>query len=142
MKVWHLVELEENPNIACIKWQQMFLGIVDYRAPCKRRRVGNASVWIFKSAFRNQLEIALACVVSGISLKIDHAAFFLPTVAFRIVLGCLEFIFTDSFLTFNYSSTLPLAVEGPKNSSHTTPNCFPQLPHTPHSLLIPDHHPP
>ena len=43
MKVWHLVELEENPNIACIKWQQMFLGIVDYRAPCKRRRVGNVA---------------------------------------------------------------------------------------------------
>ena len=43
MLPWHLVELEENPNIACIKWQQMFLGIVDYRAPCKRRRVGNVA---------------------------------------------------------------------------------------------------
>ena len=29
----------------------------------------SASVWIFKSAFHNQLQISLACVVSGISLK-------------------------------------------------------------------------
>ena len=35
-----------------------------------------ASVLIFKSAFRNLLQVSLTCVVSGISLKIDHAAFF------------------------------------------------------------------
>ena len=42
-KPWHLVELEDNPDISCIKWQHMFLGIVDYHAPCKRRRVGNVA---------------------------------------------------------------------------------------------------
>ena len=39
----YLVELEDNPDIACIKWQHMFLGIVDYHAPCKRRIVGNVA---------------------------------------------------------------------------------------------------
>lgn len=40
---WHLVELDDNPDVACVNWQQMFLGIVDNHAPCKRRRVRNAT---------------------------------------------------------------------------------------------------
>lgn len=41
---WHLVELEDNPDIACVKWQQMFLCIVDNHAPaCKRRTVRNVT---------------------------------------------------------------------------------------------------
>ena len=43
---------------------------------------------------------------------------------------------TDSFLTFNIPYPLPLAVKRPKNSSHTTQNCFTHLSHTPHSLLV------
>ena len=43
---------------------------------------------------------------------------------------------TDNFLTFNTPYPLPLAVKRPKNSSHTTQNCFTHLSHTPHSLLV------
>ena len=35
----HLIELEDNINIAWNIWQQMFLGIADYHAPLKKRRV-------------------------------------------------------------------------------------------------------
>ena len=43
---------------------------------------------------------------------------------------------TDNLLTFNIPYPLPLAVKRPKNSSHTTQNCFTHLSHTPHSLLV------
>ena len=43
---------------------------------------------------------------------------------------------TDNFLTFNTPYPLPLAVKRPKNSSHTTQNCFTHLSHTPHSILV------
>ena len=39
MVPWHLIELEDNPDIAWDMWQQMFLGIADYHAPLKHRRV-------------------------------------------------------------------------------------------------------
>ena len=44
---------------------------------------------------------------------------------------CLQSAYSDSFLTFNIPYLLPDAVKRPKNSSHT-----------PHSLLVPDLHPP
>ena len=47
MVPWHLIELEENSDIAWDIWQQMFLGIADYHAPLKKRRVrGISSPWI------------------------------------------------------------------------------------------------
>ena len=47
MVPWHLIELEDNPDIAWDMWQQMFLGIADYHAPQKKRRVrGISSPWI------------------------------------------------------------------------------------------------
>ena len=47
MSPWHLVELGDNTDIAWVKWQQIFLGIVGNHAPCKRRRVRNVtSPWI------------------------------------------------------------------------------------------------
>ena len=35
MVPWHLIELDENSDIAWDIWQQMFLGIADYHAPRK-----------------------------------------------------------------------------------------------------------
>ena len=47
MVPWHLIELEDNPDIAWDMWQQMFLGIADYHAPLKHRRVRGISYpWI------------------------------------------------------------------------------------------------
>ena len=43
---------------------------------------------------------------------------------------------TDNFITFNIPYPSPLAVKPPKNSSHTTQNCFTHLSHTPHRLLV------
>ena len=43
---------------------------------------------------------------------------------------------TDNFITFNIPYPSPLAVKPPKNSSHTTQNCFTHLSHTPLSLLV------
>ena len=104
----------------------------------------SASVWIFESAFRNQLRPSfLTCVVPGIPPKIEHAAFF-PS-SCRVSAHCSKMSsisLTDSFLPYNVPYPLPLAVKRPKNSSHTTQNCFNHLSHTPHSLLVPDLHPP
>ena len=61
----------------------------------------SASVWIFKSVFHNHLQVSLTCVVSVVSLT----ASFPSNCCIFIVARCLGFIFTDSFLTFNYSQT-------------------------------------
>ena len=39
MVPWHLIELEDNTNIAWDIWQQIFLGIAYFHAPLKKRRV-------------------------------------------------------------------------------------------------------
>ena len=43
MVPWHLIELEDNPDIAWDIWQHMFLGIANYHAPLKKRRVRGIS---------------------------------------------------------------------------------------------------
>lgn len=47
MLPWYLVALEDNPEIACVKWQSMFLSVIDNQAPHKQKRVRNViSPWI------------------------------------------------------------------------------------------------
>ena len=47
MAPWHLIELEHTPRSAWAIWQHLFLGIADYQAPLKKRRVrGISSPWI------------------------------------------------------------------------------------------------
>ena len=75
----------------------------------------SASVWIFESAFRNQLQVFLHVLFRVFLLKIDHAAFF-PSNC-RVSAHCSKMSsinLTDSFLTFNIPYPLPLAVKRPK----------------------------
>ena len=47
MLPWHMIELEDNPNITWDIGQHLFLGIADHHAPLKKRRVrGISSPWI------------------------------------------------------------------------------------------------
>ena len=43
MLPWYLVALEDNPEIACVKWQSMFLSVIDNQAPHKQKRVRNVT---------------------------------------------------------------------------------------------------
>ena len=97
----------------------------------------SASVWIFESAFCSQLQVFLLVLFLVFLIKLTMQLFF-PSNC-RVSAHCSKMSsinLTDNFLTFNIPYPLPLAVKRPKNSSHTTQNCFTHLSHTPHSLLV------
>ena len=94
----------------------------------------SASVWIFESAFHNQLQVFLHVFFRVFLIKLTMQLFSFQLPSFSP-------LFQDVFNQLNwqiphFQYTLPLAVKRPKNSSHTTPNCFPHLSHTPRSLLV------
>ena len=104
----------------------------------------SSSVWIFESAFRNQLQVFLHVLFRVFLIKLTMQLSFFPSNC-RVSAHCSKMSsinWTDSFLTFNIPYPLPLAVKRPTNSSRTTPNCLTHLSHTPHSLWVPDLHPP
>ena len=63
----------------------------------------SVSVWIFKSAFRIQPQVSyMRCPENSF---LNHAVLFLLTVEFQLIVSrWLEFIFTDSIFTFNFTS--------------------------------------
>ena len=68
--------------------------------------------------------------------------FSLPTVELLIAPRCLELVFTDSFLTSNYTSCPNSLRQNVQIILHIPlQKCFPQLSHTPKGLLVPYFHP-
>ena len=97
----------------------------------------SASVWIFESAFRNHLQVFFHVLFRVFLIKLTMQLFF-PSNC-RVSAHCSKMSsinLTDNFITFNIPYPSPIAVKPPKNSSHTTQNCFTHLSHTPHRLLV------
>ena len=95
------------------------------------------SVLIFESTFRNHLQVFLHVLFRVFLIKLTMQLFF-PSNC-RVSAHCSKMSsinLTDNFITFNIPYPSPIAVKPPKNSSHTTQNCFTHLSHTPHRLLV------
>ena len=92
----------------------------------------SASVWIFESTFRNQLQVFSHVLFRVFLIKLTMQLFFLPTVEFQLIVPrCLQ----STLLTI---SSLSIYLTSKTSQEFFTyhPKLFSPPLHTPHRLLV------